>query len=130
MGEAEADEALGESAAAAPHLRAALRDGAVAADDLLMRLGKAAYAAGDTAKAREAFARVYYEFAVSDLAPVRGYRARRGFPCEPTRVWKRARTPRAADAPSSSLAGESFAAARSAFERLRARRGGRRSRAA
>jgi soluble lytic murein transglycosylase len=40
----------------------------VAPDDVLLRLGRAALAAGDTKRAAEAFLRVYYEFPLSDSA--------------------------------------------------------------
>ena len=40
----------------------------IAPDDLLMRLGRAAKASGDLEKAANAFARVYYEFPLSDLS--------------------------------------------------------------
>lgn len=41
-------------------------------EDVLLRLGRAAKAAGRIDKAGEAFARVYYEFALSDRAPEAG----------------------------------------------------------
>src|SRR5204862_6735782 len=43
-----------------------------APDDALMRLGRAARAAGDAEKAANAFARVYYEFPLSDLSALAG----------------------------------------------------------
>jgi len=41
-------------------------------DDVLSRLGRAALAAGDRAKAAQAFLRVYYDFPVTDAATVAG----------------------------------------------------------
>lgn len=41
-------------------------------EEVLMRLGRAAKAKGDRAKAAEAFARVYYEFALGESAPAAG----------------------------------------------------------
>ena len=41
-------------------------------DDLLSRLGRAALAAGDRAKASQAFLRVYYDFPVTDAATAAG----------------------------------------------------------
>ena len=41
-------------------------------DDLLSRLGRAALASGDRAKAAQAFRRVYYEFPLSDAATAAG----------------------------------------------------------
>ena len=72
LGEAEADEALDDLAAAVAIYDRLLMEKIASPDEVLMRLGKAANAAGDPAKAREAFARVYYEFALSDLAPAAG----------------------------------------------------------
>ncbi len=68
LGEAEADEAAGDFRAAEPIYERLIAANATAADDLWMRLARAAKAAGDTDKAREAFAEVYYEFPLSDLA--------------------------------------------------------------
>jgi hypothetical protein len=44
-----------------------------APDDLLMRIGKAAKSGGDTTKSAAAYARVYYEFPLSDFAPAAGF---------------------------------------------------------
>jgi soluble lytic murein transglycosylase len=66
--EAEADEALGDSAAAlAIYERLASRK-STSPDDLLLRVGRTAKAAGETEKAQTAFSRLYYEFPLSDLA--------------------------------------------------------------
>ena len=46
-------------------------------DDTMLRLGRAAKAAGDLTKAAEAFARVYYEFALSPSAVPAGTTAAR-----------------------------------------------------
>ena len=45
-------------------------------DDVLSRLGRAALAAGDRAKAAQAFLRVYYEFPLTDAATAAGVAAR------------------------------------------------------
>ena len=66
--EAECDEALGDQAAAAQIYERLSTTKTTAPDDVLMRLGKAARAAGDTEKATQAFARVYYEYPLSDLS--------------------------------------------------------------
>jgi soluble lytic murein transglycosylase len=68
--EAECDEALNDAAAAASIYERLTKQKTTAPDDVLMRLGRAAKAAGDTDKAANAFARVYYEFPLSDLASV------------------------------------------------------------
>ena len=50
---------------------------AAVTEDVLSRLGRAALAAGDRAKAAEAFVRVYYEFPLTDAATLAGAAARR-----------------------------------------------------
>jgi soluble lytic murein transglycosylase len=72
IGEAEADEAQNDFRAAAGIYERLLRDGVGAVDDISMRLGNAAKAGGDTTKASDAFARVYYDNALSELAPSAG----------------------------------------------------------
>ncbi len=72
LGEAEADETLNDSRAAVDIYERLLTSKIGLPDDTLMRLGKAAKAAGDTAKAGDAFARLYYDFPSSDLAPAAG----------------------------------------------------------
>ena len=66
--EAESDEALGESSAALNIYERLAKEKTTAPDDVLMRLAKAAKAAGDREKAAEAYSRVVYEFPFSDLA--------------------------------------------------------------
>jgi soluble lytic murein transglycosylase len=66
--EAEADEALGESGAAVEVYERLLKGKPTAPDDVLMRMGRAANAAGNQEKATEAYSRVVYEFPFSDLA--------------------------------------------------------------
>ncbi len=66
--EAEADEALGDQAAALAIYERLSNTKTTAPDDVLMRLGRAAKAVGDRAKAATAFSRVYYEFPLSDLS--------------------------------------------------------------
>jgi len=73
LGEGDADEAANDFSAAIAVYEKALRDGLGAADDLNMRIGHAAKASGDTTKAAEAFARVYYDSALSERAPAAGY---------------------------------------------------------
>src|SRR2546427_274859 len=68
--EAESDEALGEQAAAIEIYERLSKMKTTAPDDVLMRLAKAARAAGETEKASTAFARVYYEFPLSALSPL------------------------------------------------------------
>jgi soluble lytic murein transglycosylase len=68
--EAESAEALGEHAAAADVYERLLKGKLTAPDDVLMRLGRAANAAGNKEKATEAYSRVVYEFPFSDLAVV------------------------------------------------------------
>ena len=66
--EAESDEALGEYSAAVEIYDRLAKAKTTAPDDVLMRLAKAAKAAGDREKAAEAYSRVVYEFPFSDLA--------------------------------------------------------------
>ena len=68
--EAESDEALGDRAAAIEIYERLSKMKTTAPDDVLMRLAKTARAAGDVEKASTAFARVYYEFPLSDLSPL------------------------------------------------------------
>jgi soluble lytic murein transglycosylase len=68
--EAESDEALGDLTAAIEIYARLSKTKTTAPDDVLMRLAKAARAAGDAEKASTAFARVYYEFPLSDLSPL------------------------------------------------------------
>lgn len=66
--EAESDEALGEQAAALAIYERLSNEKTIAPDDVLMRVGRTAKAAGDREKATTAFSRVVYEFPFSDLA--------------------------------------------------------------
>ena len=68
--EAECAEALGEQSAAMDIYSRLAATKTTAPDDVLMRLGRSARAAGDLTKATEAFGRVVYEFPFSDLAIV------------------------------------------------------------
>src|ERR1019366_3221061 len=68
--EAECAEALGDQRAALEIYARLAAVKTTAPEDVLMRLGRAARAAGDADKATEAFARVVYEFPFSDLARV------------------------------------------------------------
>jgi len=66
--EAECDEALGDQSGAATIYDRLSAAKTTAPDDVLMRLGRTAKASGDAEKASRAFARVYYEFPLSDLS--------------------------------------------------------------
>ena len=68
--EAECDETLRDQAAAIDIYEKLSKTKTTAPDDVLMRLGKAARVAGDMEKASLAYARVYYEFPLSDLSPL------------------------------------------------------------
>lgn len=68
--EAEADETLGDQAAALDVYERLAKRKTTSPDDVLMRMGRAARAAGRPDKATEAFSRVVYEFPFSDLAPL------------------------------------------------------------
>ncbi|HZT77618.1 MAG TPA: transglycosylase SLT domain-containing protein [Vicinamibacterales bacterium] len=68
--EAEADETLGDQNAALDVYERLAKLKNTSPDDVLMRMGRAARAAGRTDKATEAFSRVVYEFPFSDLAPL------------------------------------------------------------
>jgi soluble lytic murein transglycosylase len=72
IGEAEADEALNDHKAAVVIYDQLSQAKTIAPDDVLMRLGRAAKAAGDLQKAAEAFGRVYYEFPLSESADAAG----------------------------------------------------------
>jgi soluble lytic murein transglycosylase len=66
--EAECDETLGDQAAAMQVYDRLATTKTSAPEEVLMRLGRAARAAGSREKATEAFSRLVYEFPVSDLA--------------------------------------------------------------
>ena len=70
LGEAESLEVVGEHAAAMIVYERLSRERPVALDEVLMRLGREAEAVGDEARAIEAYARVYYEFPLSEVAPL------------------------------------------------------------
>jgi soluble lytic murein transglycosylase len=70
--EAECDEALNDQNAAMQVYERLSRTKSTAPDDVLMRYGRAAKAAGHPDKATEAYSRVVYEFPFSDLAPIAG----------------------------------------------------------
>jgi soluble lytic murein transglycosylase len=72
IGEAEAAEALGDHRAAVEIYDMLSKLSSAEPDEVLMRLANAAKAAGDTAKAAEAFARVYYDFPTSERAALAG----------------------------------------------------------
>ncbi len=66
--EAECDEALGDPHAAMQVYERLAAMKTTTPDDVLMRLGRAAKAAGEADKALSAFSRVYFEFPFSDLS--------------------------------------------------------------
>jgi len=68
----EAAELAGEYASAVAVYERIADQKAAVNEDLLSRLGRAALAAGDRAKAAQAFRRVYYEFPLSDAATAAG----------------------------------------------------------
>ncbi|MQA31460.1 MAG: transglycosylase SLT domain-containing protein [Luteitalea sp.] len=72
FGEAESAEAMSDPASAVEIYERLLEGKPSAHEDTLLRLGRAAKAAGEQTKAFEAFARVYYEFALSAAAPAAG----------------------------------------------------------
>jgi soluble lytic murein transglycosylase len=66
--EAECDETLGDPAAALRIYERLATTRTMAQDEVAMRIGRAARAAGDRDKASESFSRVYYDFPLSDFA--------------------------------------------------------------
>ncbi|HEX3645778.1 MAG TPA: transglycosylase SLT domain-containing protein [Vicinamibacterales bacterium] len=70
--EAECDEALNDQNAAMQVYERLSKTRSTAPDEVLMRFGRAARAAGHLDKATEAYSRVVYEFPFSDLAPIAG----------------------------------------------------------
>jgi soluble lytic murein transglycosylase len=72
IGEAEAAEALGDHQAAAEIYDTLSKLFPAELDEVLMRLGHASKAGGDTAKAAEAYARVYYDFPTSERSALAG----------------------------------------------------------
>ena len=66
--QAESDEALSDPRGAVEIYERLSNARTTTPDDVLMRLGTAAQAAGETEKATQAFARVVYEFPFSDLS--------------------------------------------------------------
>jgi peptidoglycan lytic transglycosylase len=70
--EAECDEALGDLAGAVAIYDRLSKTKTTAPDDVLMRLGRTAKAAGDADRATAAFSRVYFEYPFSDLSALAG----------------------------------------------------------
>lgn len=70
--EAECDETLGDQTAAMEVYDRLAKTKTTAPDEILMRFGRAAKAAGNLEKATEAYSRLVYEFPFSDLAPLAG----------------------------------------------------------
>lgn len=69
LGEAEALSDTGDHAGAASVYERLSKEKPLALDDVLMRLGREAEAAGHTEQAVEAYLRVYYEFPLGEFAP-------------------------------------------------------------
>lgn len=72
LGSGEAAESAGDHAAAVRIYERIADQKAAVTEDVLSRLGRAALAAGDRAKAAEAYIRLYYEFALTDAATIAG----------------------------------------------------------
>jgi soluble lytic murein transglycosylase len=72
LGEAAADEALNDPAAAVVVYERLIQDKPMNLDEVYMRLGLAAHLAHDRNKAADAFGHVYYEFALSERAAEAG----------------------------------------------------------
>jgi soluble lytic murein transglycosylase len=72
LGSAEAAEAAADYAGAIAIYEQLSQNKAAVSDDLFLRLGRTALAAGDRKKAADAFTRVYYEFPLSDNAEIAG----------------------------------------------------------
>ena len=72
LGEAAADEALNDPAAAVAVYEGLIQDKPMNLDEVYMRLGLAAHLAHDRNKAADAFGHVYYEFALSERAAEAG----------------------------------------------------------
>ncbi len=70
--EAECDETLNDQDAAMRVYQRLAKTKSTAPDEVLMRFGRAARAAGHPDKATEAYSRLVYEFPFSDLAPLAG----------------------------------------------------------
>jgi soluble lytic murein transglycosylase len=68
LGKAEAAELRGDHVAAADIYEKLAGHKTIAPDEVLLRLGRASLAAGNRARAAEAFLRVYYEFALTEGA--------------------------------------------------------------
>jgi soluble lytic murein transglycosylase len=68
FGEADAAQALLDPAAAVTIYERLLKGKPSSLEDTMLRLGRAAKAAGDLTKAADAFTRIYYEFALSPAA--------------------------------------------------------------
>jgi peptidoglycan lytic transglycosylase len=72
LGEAAADEALNDPAAAVAVYERLIQDKPMNLDEVYMRLGLAAHLAHDRNRAADAFGHVYYEFALSERAAEAG----------------------------------------------------------
>jgi soluble lytic murein transglycosylase len=70
IGAGEAAEAAGDASGAMKFYERVVDHKGAIAEEVLVRLGRAALAAGDRKKAAESFVRVYYEFPLTDAATV------------------------------------------------------------
>jgi soluble lytic murein transglycosylase len=112
--EAECDEALNDQPAAIAVYEQLALSKTMAPDDILMKLGLAAQAAGDADRARAAYERLYYEFPLSDLADA-AYGALNGAQMPPSAIRFKQDLARAERLFSARM----YAPARSTFEKLR-----------
>ncbi len=112
--EAECDEALNDPAAALAVYERLAATKTAEPDALLMKLAKAAQAAGDPDKAEVAFERVYYEYPLSDLADEAGSQINGNQADTPAARYRQdlGRAERL-------FAAKQYPAARASFERLR-----------
>ncbi len=116
--EAESDEALGDEAAAVEIYDRLSRTKTTAPDDVLMRLGRAARAAGDSEKASAAFSRAYFEFPFSDLSALAESELE-SLPNVPPAMAGSTRYTLELGRAERLFGGKRYAQARTAFERLR-----------
>jgi soluble lytic murein transglycosylase len=116
--EAESAEGLGDYAAALAIYERLSQIKTTAPDDVMMRVGRAAEAAGDRDKALRAYSLVYYEFPFSDLAPAAEL-ALKTFPERPGIAAGTFRYKLELGRAEQLFAGKRYTAARAAFEAVR-----------
>ena len=116
--EAECDEALGDQSAAVEIYDRLSKTKTTAPDNVLMRLGRAARAAGDLEKAEAAFSRAYFEFPFSDLSAL-AQSELEGLPNVPPLTAGSPRYALELGRAERLFGGKRYAQARTAFETLR-----------